>query len=117
MVSTWDNANAGASSPRKAQYFEIMASRAIYRDEWRAARRQARRLGHLGQSARGCLNGFKRELYDLTLDPRQAHDLAQREPQRLHAMQEPFLVEATQVLPLKNLLTRNGVFELLQLER
>src|SRR5262249_2141614 len=50
------------------------------------------------------VNGYNWELYDLARDPTQVDDLAKKEPQRLRALQELFLVEATrfQVLPLNN---------------
>jgi arylsulfatase A-like enzyme len=89
-----------APSVRTLQYFELLGSRGIYKDGWWA----------------GALNGapwepppqkpaFGKiwELYDLTHDFSQAHDLADKYPQKLKELQEAFDSEAR----------RNNVYPLL----
>lgn len=110
MGYTWDKAAAGLPSRRRTQYFEIMGNRALYHDGWMANTTPIATPWNTAAAVPAdVLNGYKWELYNLVQDPTQVNDLAQREPQRLRAMQEVFLMEATryQVLPLDNsLLTR-----------
>jgi len=106
MVYTWDKANTNAPSTRKTQYFEIFGNRAIYHDGWFASTTPAVYPweGVKGKPPVDVMNGYKWELYNLKEDPTQTNDLAAKEPQRLHMMQELWLIEATRndVLPLNN---------------
>ncbi|MBO9695242.1 MAG: arylsulfatase [Sphingopyxis sp.] len=102
-----------ASSPERhhTQYFEVLGHRAIYHDGWMASAFHSR-LPWAGATA-GKPKPFEAdrwELYDLRSDYSQAHDLAQREPRRLAAMQKLFLREAArnQVLPLAEPIVGEG---------
>jgi arylsulfatase len=105
MVYTFDKANAHAPSHRTTQYFEMLGNRAIYNNGWIACTTPP--LGPwlvgLGKLP-DVVNGYKWELYNITDDYSEYHDLATQEPDRLRAMQELFVVEAAKynVFPLDN---------------
>jgi arylsulfatase A-like enzyme len=104
MVYTWDKANANAPSTRKTQYFEIFGNRAIYHDGWMAVTNPTTTPweGIRGNPPVDVMNGFKWSLYNLNEDPTETNDLAAKEPERLRALQELWIIEAT----------RNNVFPL-----
>lgn len=105
MVYTWDKPHADAPSNRKTQYFEIFGNRAIYHEGWVACTTPiATPWNPSAPVPDDAINGYNWELYNLAQDPTQLNDLAKREPQRLRAMQELWLMEATryQVLPVNN---------------
>ena len=87
------------------QYFEIMGSRSIYQDEWIASA-----IGPRLPWVPGLPPGIHEwtpdndtwELYDLSTDWSQAHDLAAEHPAKLAAMKESFAIEAARnaVLPI-----------------
>ena len=87
-----------APARKKTQYFENNASRGIYHDGWFACAfgpfvpwdtpSTAARLKSWDA------NNDAWELYDLSNDFSQAHDLAAQEPERLAKMKELFLAEA-----------------------
>jgi hypothetical protein len=98
-------ADAGAPNPRPTQYFEMLGSRAIYHDGWKAT------TDHIGSQLR-----VERELvpgshdfdddhwalFDLEHDFSEARDLAHEHPDRVKALAELWWAEAgrNQVLPL-----------------
>jgi arylsulfatase len=97
--------DASAASPRRTQYFEMLGSRAIYHDGWKAV------TDHIGQQLtieRELLEGslsFETDrwsLFHLDGDFAEATDLAAAEPERLQAMIERWWAEAGRygVLPL-----------------
>ncbi len=95
--------DAKAPSPHRTQYFEMLGNRAIYHDGWVAATTPptppwAAVTGNVG------VMDYKWELYDVEHDFSEADDLAAKEPARLRALQDLFLVEAAKynVLPLDN---------------
>jgi arylsulfatase len=98
--------DAKAPSARSTQYFEMIGHRAIYRDGWVAATTPPETV--LPWTPPGpipdVVNGYRWELYDTTRDFSEADDLAAKEPERLRALQELFLVEASRhdVFPLDN---------------
>jgi len=106
MAYTFDKANAGAPSTRTTQYFEMFANRGIYRDGWYACTTPPAPPWLLGTAKlpEDVVNGYQWELYNLTEDYSQANDLAAKMPDKLHALQEAFLVEAAKynVFPLDN---------------
>ncbi|MFO1398129.1 MAG: arylsulfatase [Burkholderiales bacterium] len=106
MVYTWDKANANAPSTRRTQYFEIFGNRAIYHDGWFANTTPAVTPweGVAGKPPVDVMNGYTWELYNLNEDPTQINDLAAKEPQRLHMLQELWIMEAARnnVFPLNN---------------
>ncbi len=100
-------ADAGAPSPRPTQYFEMLGSRAIYHDGWKAT------TDHVGSQLR-----VERELvqgshdfdedhwalFHLEHDFSEADDLADEHPDRVKALAELWWAEAgrNQVLPLED---------------
>eukprot|EP00931_Biecheleriopsis_adriatica_P042664 TRINITY_DN2432_c0_g1_i1.p1 TRINITY_DN2432_c0_g1~~TRINITY_DN2432_c0_g1_i1.p1 ORF type:complete len:799 (-),score=169.59 TRINITY_DN2432_c0_g1_i1:37-2433(-) len=102
MVYTWHNTTA--EGRKSVQYFEVMGSRGIYKDGWFS--------GTFGPRVPWAPNATRVntwdptedvwELYDLSKDFTQAHDLAQEMPEKLAEMKAAFLVEAqaNQVLPI-----------------
>jgi arylsulfatase A-like enzyme len=87
------------------QYFEIMGSRAVYRDGWMASA-----LGPRLPWIPGLPPGFQEwtpdrdtwELYNLEEDWTQANDLAAQMPEKVAQLKEIFLIEAAKnkVLPI-----------------
>ena len=107
MAYTWDKANAGASSTRKTQYFEMMGNRALYHDGWVACTTPIFPPWNLaGSPPPDVANGYKWELYNVAQDWTQNNDLANDNPGKLRELQDLFWVEASkfQVLPLDNAL-------------
>ena len=105
MTYTFDKANANAKSRRETQYFEMMGNRAIYHDGWIATTTPPAGPWLMGMGKMpNVVNGYKWELYNIADDYSEYNDLAARMPDKLHDMQELFLVEASkyQVLPLDN---------------
>ena len=88
------------------QYFEMMGNRALYHQGWLASTTPVNAPWKPGDGSKKP-SDYGWELYDLTHDFAQAHDLAAREPQRLKAMQALFRAEAERnnVFPLDDRLT------------
>jgi arylsulfatase A-like enzyme len=89
-----------APDQHTTQYFEMMGNRGIYHDGWMAVAKHRAPWEPLNEDS-----SFRNdvwELYDLTTDWTQAHDLAARHPAKVRELQEIFFVEAgrNQVLPL-----------------
>jgi arylsulfatase A-like enzyme len=88
--------DAKAKGRKRTQYFEIMGSRAIYRDGWMASALGPRIpwVPGLPKDIREWTpDNDKWELYNLDDDWSQAHDLADKLPQRLADMKDEFLIE------------------------
>jgi len=88
-----------AEERRETQYFEMFCNRGIYHRGWMAVTR------HSTPWILDPMPAFDDdtwELYDTTSDWTQANDLASEMPDRLHALQRQFLIEATKygVFPL-----------------
>ena len=82
----------------RTQYFEIMGSRAIYHDGWMASAFGPRIpwvSGTPPEIKEWTPNKDTWELYNLEEDWSQANDLAARMPEKLEALKEIFLIEAT----------------------
>jgi arylsulfatase A-like enzyme len=106
MAYTWDKENANAPSTRSTQYFEMFGNRAIYHDGWIAATTPPAppwELG-LGKLPTDVVNGYKWELYNIAQDYSENDDLAAKMPDKLHELQELFLVEGEKynVFPMDN---------------
>jgi arylsulfatase A-like enzyme len=94
-----------AEGGKRTQYFEIMASRAIYHDGWMASA-----FGPREPWTPGRPEGIDEwtpdrdtwELYNLDEDWSQNHDLAAEQPEKLAEMKEIFAIEAArnEVLPI-----------------
>ncbi len=100
MVYTFDAAKA--EGQRKTQYFEIYARRAVYHDGWVAATTPKSAPWIPSKSSKNAHTEYKWELYNIDKDFSEANDLAKENPEKLQAMKDLFLVEATKysVLPL-----------------
>ncbi len=100
MAYTFDDANA--PSARTTQYFEIYARRALYHDGWVAATTPKTAPWIPNEPSKNAHTDYKWELYNVTEDFSQANDLAKKYPDKLEALKDLFIVEATKynVLPL-----------------
>ncbi len=107
FLHTFDD--AAAEERHTVQYFEVMGSRAIYRDGWWACARLDRipwdfSPETVARLAPGVYDAEQDvwELYYLPDDFTQAHDLAAEQPERLAELKELFWSEAerNRVLPL-----------------
>jgi len=107
-------ATAGAPAPRSTQYFEIIGSRSIVHDGWKAT------TDHIGQQIsveRDLVPGshdFDRDtwaLFHLDEDFAEAHDRAAEFPDRVAALEQLWWHEAgrNQVLPLDDSLIGRAV--------
>ncbi len=97
--------DAAAPERHTTQYFEMLGSRAIYHDGWKAV--TFKPLGHMYDDGLDPDAPFSEdvwELFDVRTDPSETHDLAAAEPERLAAMIDRWWDEARkyQVLPLDN---------------
>ena len=92
--------DADASDRRETQYFEMLCNRGIYHKGWMAVTRHS--VPWLFGAVLPALDDDVWELYDLSTDWTQAHDLSAEHPDKLAALQRQFLIEAVkhQVLPL-----------------
>jgi arylsulfatase len=103
MMYTFDKANTNAPSTRTTQYFEMGGNRGIYHDGWYANTTPPVAPWVLNAPMPD-LDDYKWELYKLTDDYSQAHDLAAQMPDKLKEMQALFVAEAKRnnVFPLDN---------------
>jgi arylsulfatase len=90
---------------RATQYFEMLGSRAIYHDGWKAVTFHP--IGPLyddGLNWNAPFDEDRWELYHVAEDPTEVHDLAESDPDRVRDLVERWWVEArnNQVLPLDN---------------
>jgi arylsulfatase len=101
--------DGGATAPatRTTQHFEMLGSRALYQDGWKAVTFKA--LGPMtgDTTANAFMAPFDDdvwELYHVAVDPSEVHDLAEQEPERLARMIDTWWEEAARfhVLPLDN---------------
>ena len=100
---TFDKANADEPSHHRTQYFEMMGEYAIYHEGWMASTKVTRPPWDLA----GAVNpdpadNAEWELFDLTKDWTQAHDVAAANPEKLKELEGVFWQEAEkyQVLPI-----------------
>jgi arylsulfatase len=100
---TFDQANAGAPSRHRTQYFEMMGDHAIYHEGWIASTKVIRPPWSLvGPVNQDPFNNCAWELYDLTKDWTQCDDVAAENPEKVKELREIFRKEAEkyQVLPM-----------------
>ena len=103
LAYTFDKANATAPSRHRTQYFEMFGNRALYSDGWIASTVPYREPWNgAAQPPKDIVNGVKWELFDLTKDWTQNHDVSAANPDKLKELQDLFWIEAAkyQVLPL-----------------
>ena len=99
MAYTWNHADA--PSQRTTQLFEMFGNRGIYHDGWMASTTPL--VFAWEPEPKGITpESFNWELYDLTKDFSQGHDLAKAEPAKLKEMEELWWAEAgrNNALPL-----------------
>jgi arylsulfatase A-like enzyme len=103
MAYTFKKANANAPSTRTIQYFEMLANRGIYHDDWYACTTPPHGSWILN-APMPAPEDYKWELYHLSEDYSQANDLASKMPDKLKEMQALFVQEAKKynVFPLNN---------------
>jgi arylsulfatase A-like enzyme len=101
MVYTFDDAKS--PSRHRTQYFEMLGNRAIYNDGWVAATTPAV-APWVVSGALPPVAAYKWELYNVANDFSEAVNLADKEPAKLHEMQNRFWIEAAKynVLPIDN---------------
>jgi len=89
-----------AEDQRQTQYFEMLGNRGIYHKGWTAVTKH--RTPWVATGDMTPLDDDVWELYDTNADWTQTRDLARDQPDRLHAMQRLFLLEAAKygVFPL-----------------
>jgi arylsulfatase A-like enzyme len=92
--------DATAPERRETQYFEMFGNRGIYHNGWTAVTRH--RTPWLMTEAAPPFDDDVWELYDTNKDWSQAHDLSKQMPDKLHELQQLWLIEATRngVLPM-----------------
>jgi arylsulfatase len=102
MLYTFDHADA--ASTRTTQYFEMLGNRGIYHDGWIACTTPTAAPWDPNTVDVDPITGYKWELYDVTKDPTEAHDLAEANQDRLKELQDLFYSEAARynVLPIDN---------------
>ena len=93
MAYTFDPAGADEPTRHGVQYFEMMGHRGMFVDGWKA-------VTHHDEGT--AFEDDVWELYDLTSDPSECHDLAAEQPERLATLVERWWAEADThgVLPL-----------------
>ena len=86
MAYTFDEQRESAPSTRTRQYFEMFGNRAIYDEGWLAACRH----GRLPWVTAGSysFDDDVWELYDLTVDGTELHDVSKQYPDEVEAMKE-----------------------------
>jgi arylsulfatase A-like enzyme len=93
--------NAKAPTNHNTQYFEIVANRGIYHDNWMASTTPLR-LPWVTFGVDPDPDQYPWELYDISQDFSQSKNLASENPQKLSELKSLFLVEAAKynVLPI-----------------
>jgi arylsulfatase len=102
---TFDDADAPA--PRSTQYFEMLGSRSIYHDGWKATTDHVGAQLSVERERVAGSHNFDRDhwaLFRLDDDPAEARDLSGEEPDRARRLVELWWIEAgrNQVLPLED---------------
>jgi arylsulfatase len=93
MVYTFDAPDA--PSTRRTQYYEMLGNRGIYHDGWLANTTPRNMPWTVSRMHPGSdVTTYPWELYNLSADYSQAHNIADKEPQRLKDMEAMFDAEA-----------------------
>ncbi|MBS1907192.1 MAG: arylsulfatase [Actinobacteria bacterium] len=102
--------DAAAPERHTTQYFEMLGNRGIYHNGWTAVTKH-RIPWQTGGQALPAFDDDVWELYDTTQDWSQARDLSAEFPDKLHALQRLWLIEAVKhnVLPLDDRAAERGV--------
>jgi arylsulfatase A-like enzyme len=93
--------DAKAAEQHETQYFEMFGNRGIYHQGWTAVTKHRTPWASF-ETKIPAFDDDVWELYDTTTDWSQAKDLSKQFPEKLHALQRLWLIEATRykVLPL-----------------
>jgi arylsulfatase len=92
---TFEAKNAKAPSRHATQYFEMMGQWALYHEGWLLSTKVNRAPWQaFGPANPDPLNNQVLELYDLTKDFSQSHDLATEHPDKVKALKKLFIKEA-----------------------
>ena len=96
-----------AAEQHRTQYFEMLGNQAIYHDGWWAATTPVRLAWRNATESGTDPTQYQWELYNLTADPAQAHNLAAEQPEKLAEMRALFdqQARANMVYPLDDRLT------------
>ncbi|MFC1688595.1 arylsulfatase [Pseudomonadota bacterium] len=100
---TFDKANVKAQSRHTTQYFEMMGQWALYHEGWLLSTKVNRAPWEaFGAANSDPLNNQVLELYDLTTDFSQSHNIAEQNPDKVKEMKKMFIEEAKkyQVFPM-----------------
>ncbi len=102
LAYTFDKANADEPSHHRTQYFEMFGEYAIYHEGWMASTKITRPSWVTFGPANLDPANSEWELFDISKDWTQAHDVAPANPDKLKEMQDIFWGEAEKyhVLPL-----------------
>ena len=103
FLYTFDAENAKAPSRHKTQYFEMMGQWALYDNGWLLSTKVNRAPWQaFGAANPDPLNNQVFQLYDLTKDFSQAHDIAAQHPEKVKELRKKFVEEAKkyQVFPM-----------------
>ncbi|WP_350341555.1 arylsulfatase [Desulfoferula mesophila] len=103
FLYTFDAKNAKAPSRHKTQYFEMMGQWALYDQGWLLSTKVNRAPWQaFGAANPDPLNNQVFQLYDLTKDFSQAHDIAAQHPDKVKELRAKFVAEAKkyQVFPM-----------------
>jgi len=102
MMYTFEHADA--PSTHSTQYFEMLGNRGVYHDGWIACTTPTAAPWDPNTVDVDPITGYKWELYDVTQDPTEAHDLASNNADKLQQLQLLFYAEAARydVLPIDN---------------
>jgi len=105
MAYTWPKDSAQVASRRTTQYFEMMGNRALYHEGWIAVTDPPAPPWLMGLTAMpNVVDGYHWSLYNITNDYSEDNDLSAKNPEKLHELQQLFMVEAAKynVFPLDN---------------
>jgi arylsulfatase len=105
--------DAAAAERHETQYFEMFGNRGIYHKGWTAVTKH-RTPWDTGVIKTIAFDDDNWELYDTTKDWSQAKDLSKEQPERLHTLQQLWLIEAVKynVLPLDDRMAERGNAEI-----
>lgn len=103
LAYTFDAANAKTPSKHKTQYFEMMGQYALYHEGWLLSTKVNRAPWEaFGTANPDPLNNQVFELYNLTTDFSQSHNIADKNPEKVRELRQKFVEEAKkyQVFPM-----------------
>jgi arylsulfatase len=103
LVYTFDKANAGAPTRHNTQYFEMGSVQGLYHDGWMLSAVPIRAPWELAVAAvEDPATAYKFELYDLSTDWTQNHDVAAQHPDKVKELRQLMFAEFKkyQVFPL-----------------